>query len=304
MTASLAIVVLTTMSWLLVMHSYRLLMQQSFRERSLAYVQAFASSSMPWLDPVQPVMLQSAARLMLVGSARYVQIAIDGNLVVDERSESVSDSLLPSIQAGVLTGIQETSAMGASSLDIVVPAFSGEPLSRAYVRIGIDGVSVVLRSRLTALWAAALAVGVDIVLVGLLWWLVGFRVALLSKASSSLDPLETDSGGQTVVGELRIDATGRRMFFKDQQVKLTPKQYALIEFLAREPDRVFTDLEIVSTVWEASTYADSKDVKQYVYLVRRRLAAIHPSGKQLIETVPGFGYKLVSECNDEELTDG
>jgi len=105
------------------------------------------------------------------------------------------------------------------------------------------------------------------------------------------------------VGDLRIDTIGKLVFFKNQSVQLTPKQYALIEFLAREPDRVFTDREIVDNVWEASSYADSKDVKQYVYLVRRRLSTVHPTGKRLIETVSGFGYKLVSEPVDEELTD-
>jgi len=301
-TTSLAIVLLTTMSWLLVMQTYRSLMQQSFRERSLTYVQAFASSTLPWLNPVRPTMLQSAARFMLVGSGQYVQIAIDGQLVVDERMERSLGTDLRLIPSDVIPGIQQVSALDASSLDIIVPLFSGEPLDHGYVRIGIDATSVVMRSRTTALWAATLAVGIDIVLVGLLWWLVGFRISV-SKASASLSSSATAPMNQTKVGELRIDPAGRRMYFKDQPIRLTPKQYALIEFLAQEPDRVFSDREIVENVWESSSYANSKDVKQYVYLVRRRLAAVHPSGKRLIETVPGFGYKLISGFVDKELTD-
>ena len=137
--------------------------------------------------------------------------------------------------------------------------------------------------------------------MALIWWLLGFRLAV-SKPHDTKDVPET-SPRERMIGDLRIDEIGRQIFFKEARLSCTPKQYALLAFLAQEPDRVFTDREIVESVWEESSYADSKDVKQYVYLVRRNLAAIHPTGKLLIETVPGFGYKLVSQIVDEELTD-
>ncbi len=302
MTASLAIVLLTTMSWFLAVQTYRSIMLQSFRERSVAYVQAFASSAIPWLDPVQPAMLQSAARFMLVGSARFVQIAIDGQLIVDERTEGILDLETLAIQPNVSPGIQEDLTNHSSVLDIFVPLPTAESSDTGYVRIGIDVASVALELRTIALWATAFALGIDALLLGLLWWLMGFRVAV-SNANAAIGSMGASSEKHMSVGDLRIDTIGKLVFFKNQSVQLTPKQYALIEFLAREPDRVFTDREIVENVWEASSYADSKDVKQYVYLVRRRLTVVHPAGKRLIETVPGFGYKLVAEPVDEELTD-
>ncbi len=301
MTASLAIVLLTTMSWFLAVQTYRSIMLQSFRERSVAYVQAFASSAIPWLDPIQPAMLQSAARFMLVGSARFVQIAIDGQLIVDERTEEIMDLGSLAIQSNVSPGIQDDPTNYSSILDIFVPLPNAESSDTGYVRIGIDTASVALQLRTISLWAAAFAFGIDTLLLGLLWWLMGFRVAV-SNTHAAMGSMGTSSEKHLSVGDLRIDTIGKLVVFKNQSVQLTPKQYALIEFFAREPNRVFTDREIVENVWEASSYADSKDVKQYVYLVRRRLAAVHPSGKRLIKTVPGFGYKLVSESVDEELT--
>ena len=303
MAVSLAIVLLTTVGWLLAVQTHRSIMLQSFRERSIAYVQAFASSAGPWLDPIQLPMLQSAARFMLVGSARYVQIAVDGQLIVDERTDGFADSGPPVSPSSVMPGIPENLANPASWLDILVPLPHVESESAGYVRMGIDTASGTLQLRVIALRAGALALGVDGLLLGLLWWLLGVRGTAFN-ARAAIRPTEAlSSETNTCVGDLRIDAIGKLVFFKNQPVRLTPKQYALVAYLASQPDRVFTDREIVGNVWEASSYADSKDVKQYVYLVRRRMAAIHPMGKRLIETVPGFGYKLVSEPVDEELTD-
>jgi len=175
---SLALVLLTTMTWLLAVHTYRSIMLQSFRERSVAYVQAFASSAIPWLDPIQPAMLQSAARFMLVGSAQYVQIASGGQLIVDERTEGALDLGSLTIQLNVSPGIQEDLTNHSSVLDIFVPLTNVESSDTGYVRIGIDTAGVILQLRMIALWAGALAFGVDTLLLGLLWWLMGFRMAV------------------------------------------------------------------------------------------------------------------------------
>jgi len=85
-------------------------------------------------------------------------------------------------------------------------------------------------------------------------------------------------------------------------VPLPPKQYALLRLLASEPERVFTEEEILAAVWPDSPYADSKDIKQCVYLLRRRLGK---EGGRIVVNVPGFGYKLaVSEDIDADLTGG
>ena len=96
----------------------------------------------------------------------------------------------------------------------------------------------------------------------------------------------------------------KRVTLKGEGVDLTPKQFALLEFLAERSDRVVSEEEIVDGVWAGSHYADSKDVKQYVYLVRNRLSKADPGGRDLITTVPGFGYRLTSDPVDGELTDG
>lgn len=294
---SAVLVLVTVGCWILAVQLSRTLVHASFEDRSVAYVQAFASSAVPWIQPLQPTMLRSAAQFMLVGSAQYVQVVVAGSIVVDERSEGRLDWSLPLLDPMTGSdGFARPSHGSEHVLDIATPLGSVE----GYVRMGIDTSSARVQVSRIALWAGALAIGADLLLLGLLWWLFGFRATLRRQ---DLGTAATRTAGNVRIGELCIDADQKRVTYRGEAVRLTPKQYTLIEFFGRSPDQVFSDQEIVAEVWQDSLYADSKDVKQYVYLLRQRLGAIHPNGKRMIETVPGFGYKLVSQLVDQELTD-
>jgi DNA-binding winged helix-turn-helix (wHTH) protein len=55
---------------------------------------------------------------------------------------------------------------------------------------------------------------------------------------------------------------------------------------------VFSEAEILAAAWPDSPYADARDIKQYIYLLRRRLSDVRSDGRDVIVTVPGFGYRL------------
>jgi len=275
---------------------------EAFRERSLAYVQAFASSTLVWLNPANPEMLNAASRFMLVGSALYVQVVQDETVLSDERSVGMLSASLsvepvppaPRIEQRTLTGV-------STHLDVLVPLPSVDD-SSAYVRIGIDESTLRTRKRNVLLGGIGIGLGLDAALLGLLWWLL--------RPQREADGLQsTDAAGsnpkndERTIGSLVIHHATRRVHLSGSPVKLTPKQYKLLEFLASEPDRVYSDKEILEAVWSDSPYADSKDVKQYVYLLRKRLDAAQVRGAELIETVPGFGYRLLSTPVDPALTD-
>jgi DNA-binding response OmpR family regulator len=68
-------------------------------------------------------------------------------------------------------------------------------------------------------------------------------------------------------------------------VALTPREYALLEFFLRHPDRVITKVELLDRVWDVND-RDPNTVEVYVGYLRRKL------GADVIETVRGAGYRL------------
>ncbi|GAG16995.1 unnamed protein product [marine sediment metagenome] len=89
-----------------------------------------------------------------------------------------------------------------------------------------------------------------------------------------------------------------RLEVGDISVCLTPKQASLLEMLITQPGRAFSDTSILKHVWEESAYANSSDVKQQIYLIRKRLRSAGLDAAAILTTVPGVGYKLVITRND------
>jgi DNA-binding winged helix-turn-helix (wHTH) protein len=278
------------------------LLDETFRERSAAYAQAFASSAGPWMDVPDVSMLQAASRFLLVGSALFVQASRDGEFLIDERTAAVQDLDLDVVSEPAALSVSESVLpSGTSYLDVVVATADAANGPTSYVRVGIDRSSVVLRLRGTILVSSGIAFGVDLLLVGTLAWalLRKMRRLPLGQAARGEAPLSEP----IEIGPLTIDLIQKSVTLSGRPVRLTPKQFALLHLLASEPGKVFSEREILDAAWPGSPYADAKDVKQYVYLLRRRLSKVWPGGRELIVTVPGFGYKLADGGVDEELTD-
>ena len=130
--------------------------------------------------------------------------------------------------------------------------------------------------------AVALAVNLSALTALFLW-----------KAAKKVSAPAEKEEEKIQVGELVIDRLSKRVRLSGAEVRLTPKEFTLLELLASSPGRVFSPEEIVAAVWQGSRFADGKNVKQCVYSLRKKLAAAAPGGDRLIATEPGFGYKLI-----------
>lgn len=290
---ALVLVVLTGLGTGLFVSAYLRVLHEGFRDRSIAYVQAFAASAIPWMEHQETDMLRSAARLVLAGSARYVVISDGGEILIDERSPSADPlELTPTPLAAESTTTMVLGSSGSMHLDITIPLDTGEP--GGYVRIGIDRATAVGQARSAMGAAAGSALGFDILLLGIL------GIALRSRRRDG-SPTSEAASQAIRAGHLELDHGQKTVRLAGKPVRVTPKQFALLALLISEPGRVFSEAEILEAAWPNSPYADAKDIKQYVYLVRRRLADADPAAKALIETVPGFGYRLAGSV-DQELT--
>jgi DNA-binding winged helix-turn-helix (wHTH) protein len=294
------VVVLSAVAAALFAHAYLAVLHDAFRERSVAYAQAFAAAVQPWRTQADVGMLRSAAHLLLVGSAIYVQIAEEDGFLVDERT-APAHGLTLELESELLASSSSRTmrSTGGEHLDIVVPLPPTD--GSGYARIGIDRATVIAQSNVTIAIASGTAIGFDVVMLLLLAVAARGR-RREEQASASRDAAIAHDKATLTAGPLEVDVRRKTVHLSGALVRLTPKQFTLLELLASQPGRVFSEREILDAAWADSPYADAKDIKQYVYLVRRRLAGIDPGSRNLIVTVPGFGYKLAVEGVDSELT--
>ena len=73
-------------------------------------------------------------------------------------------------------------------------------------------------------------------------------------------------------------------------VRLTAREFALLEVLARHPGQVFPQDRLIDAVWDADFAAGSNIVEVYIRSLRRKLDDGRRDG--IIETVRGAGYRL------------
>jgi len=74
------------------------------------------------------------------------------------------------------------------------------------------------------------------------------------------------------------------------ELRLSPREFALLELFLRNPGHVLTRSQIIETVWDFAYDGGSNVVDQYVNYLRRKIDT--PFGRHDIETVRGMGYRL------------
>jgi len=101
-----------------------------------------------------------------------------------------------------------------------------------------------------------------------------------------------NGGGDQVVrvGALLVDRTDRRAMVDGKRLDLTPREFALVVYLAREAGRVVPRTELLSKVWETAFDPSSNVVEVHVKNLRDKLGA----RAAMIETVRGVGYRMVA----------
>lgn len=78
------------------------------------------------------------------------------------------------------------------------------------------------------------------------------------------------------------------MFFDSKEITLTPKEFALFDFLVRNMDSVCTRNRIIQKVWETPSESDTSVVDVFVTFLRKKLEKA--GGRKIIQTIYGVGY--------------
>ncbi len=123
---------------------------------------------------------------------------------------------------------------------------------------------------------------------------VVLRVKALLRRSSSTSYLQTETTTKDVIvfPSLTIDNDAHRVLAEGKEVSLTPKEYELLYFLAKSPDKVFDREQLLKEVWHYEFFGDLRTVDTHVKRLREKLNKVSEDAASMIVTVWGVGYKF------------
>jgi DNA-binding response OmpR family regulator len=115
--------------------------------------------------------------------------------------------------------------------------------------------------------------------------------AVLRRSRPGQRPLA--AAATLVSGELTLNRQSRRANLGDEDLRLTPKAVALLEYLMTHPDELLTRDRLLDTVWGWDYPTGTRTVDTRIAELRRELND-DPTHPTFIETVPGEGYRFVA----------
>jgi DNA-binding response OmpR family regulator len=113
---------------------------------------------------------------------------------------------------------------------------------------------------------------------------------LLARLRALLRRRSSQKSGQLVIGDLLLDPARHVVKRGERQIELTPKEYALLEYLLRHQGQLVTREMIMQHLWNYNYEGISNVVDVHMLRLRRKID--EPFKQKLIHTVRGIGYRL------------
>ena len=92
------------------------------------------------------------------------------------------------------------------------------------------------------------------------------------------------------VGDLQLDPATHEVFRGEDEIKLSAREFALLETFMRRPGQVLTQTQLLEAAWDLGYEQRSNVVEVYVRYLREKID--RPFGVKSLETVRGAGYRL------------
>ncbi|WP_431770932.1 response regulator transcription factor [Streptomyces cucumeris] len=118
-------------------------------------------------------------------------------------------------------------------------------------------------------------------------------VVLIARVRALVRRGELDRPELLELGDLRLEPAALACRRGGEDVVLTAKEFAVLEFLARRAGQVVSKSEIVRTVWDTAYDGGANLVEVYIRALRRKIDV--PYGRTAIRTIRGAGYLLARD---------
>ena len=115
---------------------------------------------------------------------------------------------------------------------------------------------------------------------------------LLARVRALLRRPGDTIGNVLQVEDLSLDTITYEVKRGTTPLKLSQTEYALLEYLMRNPARVLSKETIINHVWDFDADILPNTVEAYIGYLRNKVDRPFPKSKPLIQTIRGFGYKL------------
>ena len=184
-------------------------------------------------------------------------------------------------------------AYGAIILDVMLPDFDGFELCRRLREKGQWAPVLMLTARdSVGDRVRGLDAGADDYLVKPFSLLeLAARLRALARRGDRSRPVILAEG------DLKLDPAAKRAWRAETELRLSPKEFALLELFLRHPGDVLTRSQIIEAAWDFAYDGGSNVVDQYMNYLRRKVDT--PFGRHDIETVRGMGYRLRHAAKDQ-----
>ncbi|HFK1513286.1 response regulator transcription factor [Bacillus paranthracis] len=121
---------------------------------------------------------------------------------------------------------------------------------------------------------------------------------LIARIKSQLRRYMKMNGGislqnenEVEIGDMKINVTTHKVTIADQEVKLTPREFAILELLARNQGMVMSAEQIYERVWKEEAFQSDNTVMVHIRKIREKIEE-NPRKPRYVKTVWGVGYKI------------
>lgn len=123
---------------------------------------------------------------------------------------------------------------------------------------------------------------------------VVLRVKAILRRASKTSYLQAEGSTKDVIvfDHLTIDNDAHRVLADGKEVALTPKEYELLYYLAKTPDKVFEREQLLKELWHYEFFGDLRTVDTHIKRLREKLNKVSEDASKMIVTVWGVGYKF------------